>query len=288
MKMKKLFYMLPLLAIFASCGFGGVRNSAESSQTSDYTSDVTSADESAYTETSESQSEISNDQPYIFNDLTAGLAIGTRYQDIECDLKGNIKKLEIVKGSSRDVMEFDKDGFLKRDGYNEYSNEYSNYVFDAKGRLKSRVLNFSDGEANQEFEYYENYVIEKEIHEYPEGRDTSIYKYEFNKSGKLTSAQVLQSGYIEGEVGLIQRGDGNKVTSATYDDHEGGRYSFWYFYDDNAKLVRSVTKSEIGQDMIEIDESTSYYQTDSHGNWIKKSPSENFDVDVVERHIEYY
>ena len=280
MKMKKLFYMLPLLAIFASCGFGGDRNSAESSQTSDYPSDVTSADETAYAETSDSQSEISNDQPYIFNDLTAGLATRNQYQDIECDLKGNIKKLEIIEGSSRDVMEFDKDGFLEH--------VYSNYVFDAKGRLKSRGINLSDGAVNQEFEYYENYVIEKEIHDYPEGRDTSIYKYEFNKSGKLTSAQVLQSGYIEGEVGLIQRGDGNKVTSATYDDHEGGRYSFWYFYDDNDKLVRSVTKSEIGQDLIEIEESTSYYQTDSHGNWIKKSPSENFDVDVVERHIEYY
>lgn len=285
MKMKKLFYMLPLLAIFASCGFGGDRNSAESSQTSDYTSDVTSADETAYAETSESQSEISNDQPYIFNDLTAGLATKTPYDNIEGDLKGNIKRMEIVQDSyCYGKMEFDRNGYLKRFA----GAEYSDYVFDSQGRMESR----RSLKRYEVFKYYDNYVIEKNVDS--DGNIMVIYKYDFNKNGKLISTEVIESGYIEYSVDNIQRGEEDRIASVKYSADVN--FFTQYYYAENVgshPLVKSVVIDvNAKEDLIDPKEeeytTVYFYQTDSHGNWIKKSPSENFDVDVVERHIEYY
>ncbi len=266
MKMKKLFYMLPLLALFASCGSGGA-NGEYSYQTSDCNSGLRTATENV--ESVQNQYESTKTKTgYVFNDLKVRL-----------DLKGNIKSLEYRQDEygTDYVVEFDRNGYLKRD----YDFKYVNYIFDSKGRVASRKgidPESEDRYSLQEFEYYEDYVIMKNFFECMYGRDTTIYKYRFNEEGELISYETLGR-----DLHSIQRRADNKV------DYVVSRYGnersrSLYFYAEDVEgnpLVKIVN----GHDSIT-------YICDRYGNWIEErsyTTEAGGDYPVITtRTIEYY
>ncbi len=309
MNMKKLFYMLPLLALFASCGFGGSDcNCPEPQQTS---SGYTEETEPAVVYVEENGTENSKPRKeYLFNDLTAGHA--TIFNLFSGDLKGRIKSIkESCENGNSILVEFDPNGFIQRI-VNEYEGKlsecnYSDYVFDYKGRLKSRTV----GSSEVSYEYYPTYVLEHivskdEKEDLNWEKDTTIYKYSFDENAMLTGVSVEKGNYIVLSVDTIVRGgnrfEGSDITLVSQGCDN--RKVTWYQYDEDYKGYHNLDSAPvfatITRDYGQGDDGTSLYITiykfDSHGNWIQAGSTfltgslDGTDGEpwVEKRAIEYY
>lgn len=281
--MKKLFNMLPLLALFASCGFGGSDcNCPEPQQTSSVYTVESEPDVVVYTEEIGTE----NSKPrkeYLFNDLTAGHA--KVFHVFSGDLKGRIKSIKESYGNGiSNFVEFDRNGFIQRIVH-EYEGKlsecnYSDYVFDYKGRLKSRTV----GSSKVSYEYYPTYVLEhtvsKNENEYLNyENDTTIYKYSFDENAMLTGVSVEKSDYIVQEVDTIVRGlnlfnEGGTEISLVHHSYDNNKFT-WYQYDednyqnlDSAPVFATITR-DYGQGDYGTSLYITIYKFDSHGNWIQ-------------------